>query len=237
MPNFVDHKKRLLSRLLEGGRHHYRPTELFGWMVEDILADLTGRPHSIPDQALDTVARLSGEYARAVAQAAPFTDLLGPLYMDVGANDKGFAQFFTPSNVSDAMALMNLPATPPRSILRVMEPCAGAGGMLLAMCRAELWRGKEGLEQYSLTAVDLDPLCARMTAVQLLANLLIHQIELAELFVYSGNSLLLSPESWVLVAGFSFDQSDQAWPEAERRQAAARAVQAHPANAVSVLSY
>jgi hypothetical protein len=77
--------------------------------------------------------------------------------------------------------------------IAVMEPAAGAGAMMLAAAHLIAGRyGADALRRFSFTAVDLDGLCAGMTACQLLANAQIHGA-LGELVVYQGNTL--GPES------------------------------------------
>ena len=49
--------------------------------------------------------------------------------------------------------------------------------------------GLEILERVSITAVDLDRICSKMTSVQLLANAMIHQFSYGEVVVLHGNSL------------------------------------------------
>lgn len=172
--------------------------ELFSWLLDDVLADLTGQRKSQPPpvEAIPDLRTLAGVYARCVHDAPPFTDILGPLYMDLVSRhqrqDRGL--FFTPPEVARLTAKMQLAdflSPPPDGRLyRVYELAAGSGTLLLASAEAITERdGMTALRQWSFTAVDLATDCARMTAVQLLANGLIHQATLGELLVFQGNAL------------------------------------------------
>ena len=107
-------------------------------------------------------------------------------------------QFFTPHPVATLMAEisfndLDLERHPKDRFITVLEPAAGAGVMLLAASRLVAGRyGADALRRFSFTAIDLDGLCAGMTACQLLANATFHGA-LGELVVYRGNSL--GPES------------------------------------------
>ena len=51
------------------------------------------------------------------------------------------------------------------------------------------WAGKAALLRLSLTGCDLDPYCARMTAIQAIASCNLHDLQLGEVLVLCGNSL------------------------------------------------
>jgi len=65
-----------------------------------------------------------------------YYDLLGGVYMQLGAGNKHFGQYFTPWNVAKMMAEMALadfkPPGPGEPPLTFMEPCVGSGVMILA---------------------------------------------------------------------------------------------------------
>jgi len=172
---------------------------LFGWLLDDVLADLTGQRKECPPpaEALSLIRELAGTYARAVA-AAPFEDVLGPLFLDtVCRGDQRYrGQFFTPQAIAGLMAELVGPSAaeagpgPGGGLWRLCEPACGSGVLLLASLHVLTERsGRDAARHWSFTAVDLDGDCARMAAVQLLANALIHRAPLGEVVVYRGNSL------------------------------------------------
>jgi hypothetical protein len=120
--------------------------------------------------------------------------------MDLGSHGqkKWLGQFFTPQTVADCIAQitfhdLDLDDEPANRFIRVMEPASGAGVMLLAACQTVVAEHRaDALRRFSFTAVDLDGLCAGMTACQLLANGTMHGA-IGELVVYQGN--VLGPDS------------------------------------------
>ena len=75
-------------------------------------------------------------------------------------------------------------------LLRACEPACGSGAMVLAFMEAQLAaRGCAALRRRSITGIDLNPLCSRMCAAQILANLYTQRLELGELVIYRGNAL------------------------------------------------
>jgi hypothetical protein len=197
-----DHPARDLSgeieRLSRDGRH--RPDEWLRFLVEDVLAGF-GKRLATPWSAYhqERLFRLSGRYARLVAEN-PWRDILGGTYMELASHGQKqwLGQFFTPHPVATLMAEisfndLDLERHPKDRLITVLEPAAGAGAMLLAVGRLITGRyGADALRRLSFTAIDLDGLCAGMTACQLLANAQFHGA-LGELVVYRGDAL--GPES------------------------------------------
>lgn len=178
-------------------KHESHPHRWLDWMLRDVLADF-GAPggEPPPKEAWDDVAELSGLYARCVAEAPPLSDLLGPLYMDLAgrAGRDVLAQFFTPMHVARFTAEMLLGVgskeRPDGRLITLCEPCAGSGVMVLAAAQVLLSRdGPRALRRWSFTTCDLDAVCARMAAVQLLANAASHGAVLGEIICYRGNAL------------------------------------------------
>lgn len=179
--------------------HRYQAHDLFSWLLDDVLADLTGqrKKNPPPIEAIEDIRELAKRYAECVIESPCCDDVLGPIYEEVSAHGqkKWMGQYFTPQPLARMMAKMTLGVSPPRPsenkpLLNVLEPASGSGVMLLAICQEIIEvQGIEALANWSLTAVDLDSYCARMTAAQLLANCFIHGMTLGELVVYRGNSL------------------------------------------------
>lgn len=99
-------------------------------------------------------------------------------------------------------AVSGQPRRPPSDggLRRVCEPASGSGALLLAWAGTIAEReGIEALRYWSFTAIDLASECARMTAVQLLANAVIQPCVFGELLVYQGNALAASSDLDVVV--------------------------------------
>ena len=186
---------REIETLASRGRH-YRPDEWLSFLCQDVLAGF-GRRLERPwdDDRQARIGQLARGYGALVAEH-PWTDLLGAVYMELSSRSqqRWLGQFFTPPPVAVCMAELQLADLDARlaehdTLIWVLEPAAGSGVMLLSLCQVVHKRhGRLALSRLSLTAVDLDPLCAAMTATQLLANAVLHG-PLGELQVYHGNSL------------------------------------------------
>jgi type I restriction-modification system DNA methylase subunit len=184
-----------LTRTIESMSPRLRPHEALTRLCDGALHGALGRPRETrPDPELD--GTLQQAYVRDISAHDPGADILGPVYMELASHGgrKFMGQFFTPRNVADLMAgiaLMNLPsALPSDQPLRLCEPTAGSGVMLLAGLMHILeTRGPEWISRLSLTAIDLDRLCALMTATQILVTLQSTRTTLAHIGIYHGNSL------------------------------------------------
>lgn len=179
-------------------KHGYRSEQYLGWAIDDYLADLTGKKKENPPpvEVMQQLRELGRLYAEEVARSDPFSDILGRTYMDLvsSGGQKSMAQFFTPEPLARVMAEMAKPNRVEEAakgdLYRVMEPACGAGIMILQLCSAiAASEGFNALQHLSLCAIDLDPLCCKMTAVQLLANTLINEAPYGELIVLHGNAL------------------------------------------------
>lgn len=173
----------------------YQPQELLRWLVDDVLADF-GLPteEPVPEDVRDWLRSSAGVYAELVARF-PFCDVLGHVYQSIGSRGHrgALGQFFTPPSVSTLIGSMLVGGAEPSAdgrLLRACEPACGSGALVLAFMQAQTQaRGSSALRHWSITAIDLDVLCARMCAAQVLANLFLQRIELGELVVYRGNAL------------------------------------------------
>jgi type I restriction-modification system DNA methylase subunit len=97
-------------------------------------------------------------------------DFLGEVFTYGELTNNKKAQFFTPYNISYMMAEMSVGDTdcPITKVLRISDPCCGAGGMLVACASVLKKYGKINYQQNVLfSGIDIDPRCARMTFIQL----------------------------------------------------------------------
>jgi hypothetical protein len=126
----------------------------------------------------------------------PWRDILGETYMELASHGQKqwLGQFFTPHAVATLMAEisfhdLDLVRHRKNRFVSVLEPAAGAGVLMLAACHLIAGRyGADALRRFSFTGIDLDGLCAGMSACQMLANCHFHGA-IGELLVYRGNSL------------------------------------------------
>jgi hypothetical protein len=195
--NLEKETSRLYQCFIRMNRHH--PPELLRWFVSDVLAGFGVTTGEMPPAHLQGWLFDQGaEYARIVHRL-PFEDVLGSLYQQLASHGhrSHLAQFFTPAPIADLMAALASPepipmdeGAEPGRMLRMCEPACGSGALVLGFLRQLLERhGRAGPRRWSITAIDLDPLCAQICATQVLSNVFLGQYDLGELVVYAGNSL------------------------------------------------
>lgn len=198
--------------------HSRYPSDWFRAMLS-AFKQMTGIEPTAGEDDLSrhpTTAKCLEAYAQALAKNEPFTDILGPAYMELGSKWKqtSLGQFFTPQNIAVMMASMCGNATVvPGGLTRVLDPACGSGCMLLSYMTVIHQMGRAGeLSEFMFVGVDIDPVCADMTAVQVIANCNMHQLEVGELIVVRGDSL----QPW------------QAWQKVVHATAKGRDVTADP---------
>lgn len=190
--------------------HRFQAHDLFSWLLDDLLADLTTQRKKSPPpaEAMDSIRELAKLYAGCAIALPCCEDILGPVYQEVSGQGqkRWMGQYFTPQPIARMMANMTLAGMQsgrdPNRLTTIFEPCSGSGVMLLAMCQEIIQsQNVQALAGYSFTAIDLDGYCARMTAVQLLVNCYVHNLTFGEVLVYQGNSLFPDSELSVIVHG------------------------------------
>lgn len=178
-------------------KHGYRSEQYLVWAIDDYLADLTGQPKKEPPpkEVMPELFELGQLYAQAVIAAPPFTDVLGKTYMDLVSTggQKMLGQYFTPEPIARLMAGLTAPDITDinkAALFKLYEPTCGSGVMVLQFMRCLVENhGAAVLEKISVTGIDLESVCAKMFAAQMLANGLIHGFSYGELLVLQGNSL------------------------------------------------
>lgn len=99
------------------------------------------------------------------------SDVLGEVYMKAEMGSKSTGQFFTPFHVSELCARLGLGwkelAPDEDGIYRIHEPSCGAGGMIIAACKALKDAGINYQKNVEVIAQDLDWRGVYMTYLQL----------------------------------------------------------------------
>ncbi|WP_244131262.1 N-6 DNA methylase [Burkholderia gladioli] len=197
---------KAIARELDAG-YRYQPGEMLRYMLSEIMA-LWGYSAwmPVPDDARAQVARAIGAYDDAIRNEEPFADILGPLYEELASHGSKqiLGQFFTPWAVASMMARMTSPGDikhADRSRLKVAcDPACGSGVMMLATASTILSElGEKVLRGWSFHGCDLDPICARMMAVQFVANCASHCIEVGEVIVFCGDSIRVDRHKQLIV--------------------------------------
>ena len=122
-------------------------------------------------QYLDTIKEYPAqEFAKTTAMFAETIescagDVLGNLFMVSGWSNKNTGQFFTPYSVS--LATAKLQCYKSNETVRMNEPAAGAGGMIIAVAQAMKENGINYQKQLRVIAQDLDLTAFYMCYTQL----------------------------------------------------------------------
>ncbi len=93
----------------------------------------------------------------------PYTDILGEVYMSIASRSKSkhFGQFFTPEHICYFMAQISMDETITNG-KTILDPACGSGRMLLS--------GAKLNHTNFFFGADLDPICTKMTALNLSVN-------------------------------------------------------------------
>lgn len=177
------------------------------------------------EEYLEEAKHWDADQMKAMAQAfgqlqidmeeEPYTDLLGPLSMEHSAkstNDR-LGKFYTPVSICDMMAMMTLGQVelpPDGDRIRLMEPCAGGGQMMLS-CYKELRRQEIPFRKTACVCIDIDRLACDICFL----NLTLWAIPVT---VVHGNALTL--ETWgswrnIFWSGLGIGREPEPVPAAE----------------------
>lgn len=159
-------------------RSRSTPFEVFSDFVRMAACALACQTRE--DEYLEIAKRYSrkelGELSRALAllvtemEGAPFTDILGPYYIEVGSKFSRDlrGEFYTPQPVGEAMARMLVDA--PKIIaegrpITVCDPASGSGGLLLSVAR-EFAQAK-AVDLLRVTCQDISKIACDMAYVNM----------------------------------------------------------------------
>lgn len=149
----------------------------------------TLKEHSPP---VEPLAHAIKAYMELVIECRPFEDVLVWVHAELLAtkSGEGLGQFFTPPDMVELQVALSRHVKPhlasPRRI-RIHEPACGAGGLLLGQIRSLM---KElATDTIEVSAIDLDPFCVAMTALQLQAAQVLHYSPVKHVDLWVGNAL------------------------------------------------
>nr|DAJ33517.1 MAG TPA: type I restriction system adenine methylase [Caudoviricetes sp.] len=94
-------------------------------------------------------------------------DYLGEIYMRSGAGSKSTGQFFTPFHISELCAKVRLKSVEKEEKIKMLEPSAGGGGLILATAKVLYDNGINYQKYLDVVARDLDWNGVYMTYIQL----------------------------------------------------------------------
>lgn len=129
-------------------------------------------------------------YLTAVQNNEPWADLLSVVHAELISNrlDKKLAQHFTPWGLVKALNLFVDRKTDEPYTLA--DPTCGAGSLILGHVHSLVGTGNEDdLPNCDCWANDLDPLCAAMTGLQVMANQWVHGPVFGNVQITVGNAI------------------------------------------------
>lgn len=105
------------------------------------------------------------------ALEAKFHDFLGAIFMELELGDDRNGQYFTPYHLQSLMAEMVLPDVEQtirrEGFVTISDPASGSAGMIIAYAENLLESGYNPSEQMYAHCVDIDPIAADMSFIQL----------------------------------------------------------------------
>ena len=127
--------KKLIAALDDGYRHP--PHEMLGYFLSRImhqwqLPEWQHVPNDVAFQIDDAI----GEYGTLVKSLPPFSDILGPLYMELRSkgSKQMLGQYFTPWSIASMMSKITAGQRPPPGngkLIRICDPACDSGVMML----------------------------------------------------------------------------------------------------------
>lgn len=168
--------------------------ELYRGLVERVLVEIGAMPGEALHQD-PVILELNQAYQRVLRASEPFTDILGPLYMEVASHGgrQHMGQYFTPQNIAQMMAEIavdDVALAAAGKLRKIGDPACGSGVMVLCYAQAVMRRGgPESLKDWMFYGNDLDYLCSITCATQLLANMAVFNLEAGEILVTRGDAL------------------------------------------------
>ena len=186
---FVQHA--LVCLILAGKKSAFNELDASFYGPE--LGFRTLKEHSPPVEPLAHAIRA---YTELVIECRPFEDVLVWMHAELLATKRGegLGQFFTPPDLVELQVALSRdikPRSANRRRIRIHDPACGAGGLLLGQIRSRM--EEFPTETIEVCAIDLDPFCVAMTALQLQAAQVLHYSPLKHVDLWVGNTLARPP--------------------------------------------
>lgn len=160
-------------------RHRYAVFQDFVTMSAITLHNAIHKNETLEAEYLQIVARYNREEVDGMCRLLAILidlldpeprDVLGPLYMDLELGNTNTGQFFTPPELSKAIAMMvygEQVEKLKKPFITLSEPACGAGGMVLAFVDIMISRKLNPAERLWVQCQDIDRTAALMCYIQL----------------------------------------------------------------------
>ncbi|NKG07684.1 SAM-dependent methyltransferase (plasmid) [Ralstonia solanacearum] len=183
--NHLDSHQQALVKLIEQCARRHRRHEVFRDFCELAALSISNRVDLLQyDEREARYLEIVKRYEREEVECFPRMlgclvesleggrrDALGTIFEAMQLADHWKGQFFTPFEVSRMMAKMMLSGAAAeiecKGFITLMEPAAGAGGMVIASASALLDQGINYQQTMHATLIDIDAMACHMAYVQL----------------------------------------------------------------------
>lgn len=122
------------------------------------------------------------QYVEIVASNPAYTDVLSFLLESTmlnGKKENRLEQFLTPPWLAECLAEL-MPTQNTDKPFKICEFCCGAGTLLLAPLALMMSRNPHHAKNASVIANDIDPIMCCTTALQVITNTVVHDVDLCE---------------------------------------------------------
>ncbi|EMG2881724.1 N-6 DNA methylase [Pseudomonas aeruginosa] len=141
-------------------------------------------------------------YCELVRACDPFTDVFSMLHEELlltGRRGDGLGQFYTPSDIADVLAqLMPLLS----GGKKIEDFCCGAGSLPLAALKRCAMTTPDALATVTVILNDIDELACKVAFLQVVANMLVHRVQLGTVLMYNCNIITDWSEPNTLMVGY-----------------------------------
>lgn len=161
----------------------------YGLSEAETVQCIVIRPHifeitqkQMDDCDSESLTKALLQYVEIVSTNPPYTDVLSLLLestMLVGKKRNKLEQFLTPPWLAESFAEL-MPTQNTNKPFKLGEICCGAGTLLLAPLALMMARNPHHAKNATVIANDIDPIMCCTTALQIIANTVVYDIDLCE---------------------------------------------------------
>lgn len=141
-------------------------------------------------------------YCDLVSFCEPFTDVFSMLHEELlltGRRGEGLGQFYTPSHIADVLAQLMPLLSDGESI---EDFCCGAGSLPLAALKRCAKTTPEALATVTVILNDIDELACKVAFLQVIANMLVHRVQIGNVLMYNCNVITDWSKDDTLMVGY-----------------------------------
>lgn len=169
---------KLFNRLAQH-KHRYELFRDFVTMSAIALHNAIHKDETLEQEYLQIVGQYREEEVDGMTQLLALLielmepeprDVLGELYMELELGNDQTGQYFTPPEISELMATLNVSQqliNLEQPFITLSEPACGAGGMVLAFVKAMMLHQHNPSEKLWVQCIDIDRLAGLMCYLQL----------------------------------------------------------------------